>query len=285
MFRENALKTEQALEQQRQTWNKYSAGWQKWDDLIMSQLKPVGDELTNALILKGNEKILDVASGTGEPGLSLCSRLPGGMVYGTDLSENMVLIARENSLSKGVKNYVGITCDAAKLPFQDNSIDHVICRFGIMFFPDIAKGLKEMRRVLKKGGTLSVAVWAGPELNPFITLMASTVMQKLGLPAPPPDTPGIFRCALPGLSSKLLQDVGMKSVTERNIKGIAGFDSSLHYWNVMKDVAGPIMQALTKASDKLFAEVKRDVIEKARGFEKDGKIAASWEAIIAAGVK
>ncbi len=163
------------LEQQKKTWNKYASGWRKWDEILMTTMRPIGDSLINSLNLKGNEHVLDVASGTGEPGLTLSALLPDGRVTGSDLSENMVEIANEHARERSITNYQSLRCDASNMPFEDNYFDHVICRFGIMFFPDIESGLHEMTRVLKPGGRLSVAVWAAPVLNSFITLMARTV--------------------------------------------------------------------------------------------------------------
>ncbi len=195
---------QQQLEQQKNNWNKFSKGWEKWDNLIMFTMKPIGDALIKKLDLKGTEKVLDVASGTGEPGLTLSTMLTHGEVTGTDLSENMVVIANENASRKNIQNYRSLAADAANLPFDDETFDHIISRFGIMFFPDLNKGLGEMSRVLKRGGKMSLAVWAAPELNPFITIMASTIMRKLELPKSPDNSPGIFRCAQPGFTSQLL---------------------------------------------------------------------------------
>jgi ubiquinone/menaquinone biosynthesis C-methylase UbiE len=292
MFREQNIELKrqleqrkELLEQQRENWNQYSSGWKKWDELIMGAMKPVGDALLDELPIRGNEHVLDVASGTGEPGLSLTLMLPGGEVTGTDLSEKMVAIANENGLSRGLPNYRSQACDAADLPFNDQVYDHVVCRFGIMFFPDIGQGLAEMTRVLKKGGKMAVAVWAAPEKNPFITIMASTIMKKLNLPAPRADKPGIFRCATPGYSRQLLRDAGLNDVTETNLTGHAVFESAPHYWEVMSDVAGPLMQALEKAPPRMVEEIRQNVIEETEKYRENGVIRAGWEAIVVTGVK
>lgn len=271
------------LEQQRRNWDRYSKGWNKWDDLIMEAMRPIGDSLIDNLPLQGNERVLDVASGTGEPGLSLSSRLPKGGVTGTDLSESMVAIANENALKRGITNYRSLVSDASGLPFRDQEFDHVICRFGIMFFPDIEKGLREMARVTRKGGTMSVAVWAAPELNPFITIMASTIMKMIDVPKPPPDSPGIFRCAEPGYTSRLLRNAGWSVVSEYSLTGTAEFESARQYWDVMSDVAGPLMQALEKEPAEVIGEVKQAVIERAAKFANGRGVRTGWEAIIVTG--
>ena len=290
MFREKNTEIQQLLElqkeqleQQRKNWNQYSAGWAKWDDLIMETMRPVGDALVDSLRITGNEKVLDVASGTGEPGLSLGSLLPGGQVTGTDLSEKMVAIANQNSQKRGIANYRSLVSDASSLPFDDRSFDHAISRFGIMFFPDIEKGLKEMTRVLKKGGQISVAVWAAPQLNPFITVMASTIMSRLNLPKPPADAPGIFRCAEPGYTRRLMHNAGLVDVSEYSLNGNAEFESPEQYWEVMSDVAGPLMKALEQQPADVVSMVRHAVMEEAGKYQLNGTVKTGWEALIVTG--
>jgi len=281
------MNTEQQeiLEQQKNSWNKYSSGWKKWDEIIMTMMSPVADSLIGSLKIKGNEHVLDVASGTGEPGLTLSTLLPEGRVTGSDLSENMVEIANEHARERDITNYQSQQSDATKMPFEDNYFDHVICRFGIMFFPDIDSGLREMTRVLKPKGRLSVAVWAAPELNAFLTMMASTVMERLNMPKPNPDMPGIFRCAQPGRTSQLLTNAGLSDVVEYRLNGEVTYESPENYWDVSVDVAGPIMQVLNHEPQKVIDEIKEAVIKKANKLFRNDKVYAAWEAIIASGIK
>ena len=273
------------LEQQKNTWNKYASGWRKWDEILMTTMRPVGDSLINSLKLKGNEHVLDVASGTGEPGLILSTLLPDGRVTGSDLSENMVEIANKHAQERSISNYLSQQCDATNMPFDDNSFDHVICRFGIMFFPDIEAGLREMTRVLKPGGKLSVAVWGPPELNSFITMMAMTVAERLNLPKPTPDKPGIFRCAQPGLTNQMLATAGLSQVMEYGVNGEASFESPEIYWDIFSDVAGPIMEALNNEPQEIINEIRQAVINKAENTIRNGKVYTDWEVNIATGIK
>ena len=71
---------EQIRQQQKESWNKFSGGWKKWDGLVMDFLKPMGDEIIRLLDPHKNDIILDIASGTGEPGLTIASWLHGGKV-------------------------------------------------------------------------------------------------------------------------------------------------------------------------------------------------------------
>lgn len=280
----NQLQLEQ-LEQQKNTWNKYSAGWRKWDEVLMTAMLPIAESLISSLNLTGNEHVLDVASGTGEPGLSISVLLPEGRVTGSDLSENMVENANLHAHERGITNYQSQQCDATNMPFEDNSFDHIICRFGIMFFPDIESGLREMTRVLKPGGRLAVAVWAAPQLNSFITLMAMTVAERLNLPKPTPDKPGIFRCAQPGLTKQLLNNVGLSDVVEYSINGEATFESPEKYWDIFSDVAGPIMEALNNEPQEVKDEVREAVIKKAQAMIRNNQVYTDWEVNIASGTK
>ncbi|MBK5273281.1 MAG: class I SAM-dependent methyltransferase, partial [Bacteroidia bacterium] len=127
---------EEIREQQKQSWNKFSPGWKKWDSLTMGFLQPLGTAIIAAIKPSGNKMVLDIAAGTGEPGLTIASMLDGGKVIITDLAEEMLAIAKENAERRNIRNIETIACDASELPFADNSFDAVSCRLGFMFFPD-----------------------------------------------------------------------------------------------------------------------------------------------------
>ena len=77
---------EKIREVQKDAWNKSSAGWKKWDDMTMNFMKPTGDEIIRALQLKDTDTVLDIATGTGEPGLTMATILTHGKVIATDLA-------------------------------------------------------------------------------------------------------------------------------------------------------------------------------------------------------
>jgi ubiquinone/menaquinone biosynthesis C-methylase UbiE len=180
---------EQIREQQRESRNKFSPGWKKWDELMMDFLKPAGDEIIRELNPESDDTILDVAAGTGEPGLTIAALLKKGKVVITDLAEDMLKIARENVADKGIKNIQTITCDACELPFADNRFDGISCRFGFMFFPDMLLAAKEMARVLKPGGAIAASVWNAAEKNFWITATMSTIHKHMEIESPPPMHP------------------------------------------------------------------------------------------------
>ncbi len=83
-----------------------------------------------------------------------------------------------------------------------------------MFFPDMLLAAKEMRRVLKPGGRIATSVWDGPEKNFWVTAIMGTIKKNMNLPAPPPDAPGMFRCAKEGLMTGIFNQAGFKNVSQ-----------------------------------------------------------------------
>ncbi|WP_223284492.1 class I SAM-dependent methyltransferase [Hymenobacter qilianensis] len=153
---------EQIREQQKATWNKFSPGWRKWDDFTMNWLKPMGDEIIQALQIQPTDTVLDIAAGTGEPGLTIAGLASRGKVVITDLAEGMLEVACDKARQKGISNFETVVCDVSELPFDDATFDAVSCRFGFMFFPDMLLAATEMRRVLKPGAKLPPPCGAYP---------------------------------------------------------------------------------------------------------------------------
>jgi ubiquinone/menaquinone biosynthesis C-methylase UbiE len=275
----------QIREQQKEIWNRFSPGWKKWDDLTMNFLKPMGDEMIHLLRPKGVDMVLDVASGTGEPGLTIATKLRGGIVVATDLSEGMLKVARENANRRGIKNFEITAADVSELPFPDNSFDSVSCRFGFMFFPDMLIAASEMVRVLKPGGRLATAVWNVPEKNFWATAILGVINRKMQLMPPPPGAPGLFRCAKSGFMADLFRQTGLQKISETEVTGKLDIGTTEEYWNFMTEVVAPVVAALSNASDAMKADIRREVFELINNKYPDGEVAIESSALITYGEK
>lgn len=252
---------EEIREQQKQSWNKFSGGWKKWDELTMDFLKPMGDEIIASIQPSGKDNILDIAAGTGEPGLTIATMLDGGKVTITDLAEDMLAIAKENAALRGITNIETIACDVCELPFVDNNFDAISCRFGFMFFPDMQLAANEMARVLKSGGRIATSVWNIPEKNFWVTATMGTINKNMDLPPTPPGSPGMFRCCKPGLMKEIFEKAGFKNVKEKEVLTKLNSGTVETYWNMMTEIGAPIVAALSKADDNLRKKIKDEVFE------------------------
>ena len=275
----------QIREEQREIWNRFSPGWKKWDDLTMDFLRPMGDEIIDMIKPKGVDVVLDVASGTGEPGLTIATMLNGGMVVMIDLAAEMLEVAREKAARRGIRNVEILTADVSELPFPDNSFDSVSCRFGFMFFPDMLLAAKEMARVLKPGGKIATTVWNIPEKNYWASAIMSIINKDMHLEPPQPEIPGLFRCAKSGLIAGLFRQAGLKNIKEKEVSGKLNAGSTEAYWNFMTEVAAPVVAALSNADDSLKRKIRDEVFESINHKYPNGKAGIDSNALIIYGEK
>jgi ubiquinone/menaquinone biosynthesis C-methylase UbiE len=272
-------------EQQKETWNKFSPGWKKWDDFTMNFLKPMGDAIIEELNIKDTDRVLDVACGTGEPGLTIAAKAKNGSVVGTDVADQMLAIARENAERKNIRNFETKAGDVCELPFEDSSFDKISCRMGFMFFPDMQMASDEMFRVLKTGGKIATSVWAGPENNVWITTIMSVINKNMQLPPPPPGSPGMFRCAAPGFIKSIFENSGFKNVNEKLITGKVAYDDFNHMWNMMNEVAAPVVGALNKADDAMRQTIKSEVEQLASQYKTEKGLEFDYGSWVVSGSK
>jgi ubiquinone/menaquinone biosynthesis C-methylase UbiE len=266
-----ASETNDIRAQQRESWNKFSAGWKKWDELALDFLRPAGTAMLESVLWNENLNVLDIASGTGEPGLTAAGIVKKGKVIGTDLAEQMVAIAKQNAKARGLHNFETSVCSAESLPFDDQDFDAVLCRFGFMFFPSIDSATREMVRVLKHGGSVAAAVWGVPEKNDWATTIMKVINQNVEMPPTGPDTPGLFRCAKPGFMSAHFEQAGLKNIEEKDVSFAFDVDSIDVYWNFITEVAAPVVAGLNKADAAGKAKIKAEAYEAAKAFERGGR--------------
>jgi ubiquinone/menaquinone biosynthesis C-methylase UbiE len=257
-------------DQQRASWERFSGGWDRWDHLVLPMLEPVGTEIIRMLEPGRSAEVLDVAAGTGEPGLSIAAIASEGRVVVTDLSAAMLDIARRNAESRELINVDFRECSADDLPFEEKSFDAVSCRFGFMFFPDPGVAASELWRVLRPGGRVAASVWAGPDGNPWATIPMAAIAAEVEMPAPSPDTPGLFRFAEPGSLESVLGSAGMTELTGTDVRSEVAVDSAEEYWEYMTDVAAPIVAGLERADADARERIRAKVLERVREFRGDG---------------
>src|SRR5256885_8043709 len=196
--------------------------------------QPVTEALIDDAGIVEGQSVLDVAGGSGEPSLTI-AKLVGtaGSVMYTDAVAEMVVAAQYEGQRRGLTNVTFQQCSADSLPFESKSFDAVVCRMGAMFFPDPLAALREMLRVIKEGGSISLAVWDKPELNPFSYKITSVVDRHFDGPCGDPNAPGAFRFAESDVLAGLLRDAGATNVKERVLRfHIAAPISPREFWNM-----------------------------------------------------
>jgi len=270
---------------QRVTWAGLSAGWDKWDAVIMDQLGPVGTAMIERLDIADDQLHLDIAAGTGEPGLTIARLAPKGRVVLTDLAAEMLDIATRRAAAQGITNFETRVCSAHDLPLGDATFDSISVRFGYMFFPDVAKATAEFARVLQPGGRLCASVWVKPEENPWTTIVMDAIAAEVALPPPDPDGPNMFRCAAPGYVGALYEAAGLRDIVEWDVDVELVTRSPAEYWEMLSEHVSLAVAALQQIDDAARERVAEAVIAKVGAYEHGGKVTVPGVARCIAGTK
>lgn len=142
---------------QRQGWDLAAPAYER---LWRAQLSSAQHELLLQAALQPGERVLDVACGTGLVSFAAARAVgPVGAVVGVDLSGQMIEAARQRGEGMALANARFKRMDAEQLALDDAGFDVVLCALGLMYMPDPAQAMREMRRVVRPGGRVVAAVW------------------------------------------------------------------------------------------------------------------------------
>ena len=196
-----------------QDWSQAAAAWRKWRSEFGMQSQAATDLIVEAALVEPGMRVLDLASGSGQPAMSLARAAgPRGTVIATDLVPGMLLGTHQQAATLDYRNVICAAADARALPFRSENFDRVTCRFGVMFFPDIERALAEVRRVLKPGRRVVFMAWGEAPRNNFF---ASTTGVLLRFVKSPPQGPDLaHRFAEPGSLSAALRRAPFLNVSE-----------------------------------------------------------------------
>ena len=211
----------------RRRWEGAAAGWEERRDAFQRAAQPVSMWMVDQLNPQPGDTVLELAAGPGDTGLLAAELVaPSGTVLLTDVAQGMIDAALRHAGSRGLRNVQARVMDAEWIDLPTASVDGVLCRFGYMLLADPAAAMRETRRVLRRGGRVALAAWASPDDNPWLTSIVRSQLELGLVEPPPPDEPGPFAFARPGLIEGLLDDAGFEDVFVETVDFAFAFAST-----------------------------------------------------------
>jgi SAM-dependent methyltransferase len=266
-------------------WRESAPYWKRHAPAIRAMFAPLTRALIEEAGIREGQSVLDVAGGPGEPALTIAETVgPSGSVACTDAVAEMVRAAEGEARRRGLTNVKFRQCTADSLPFDSDSFDAAVCRFGAMFFPDPLVALHEMLRVTRPGGSLSLAVWHRSDLNPYSYVITDVISRYVETTPAPPGAPDAFRFAEPGKLAGILGEAGATNVRERVLKfRMEAPVSPAEFWAMRSETSGTLREKLSGLSEEERARVAREAAEAARPFFPNGRMSFPAQVIVATG--
>lgn len=225
-----ADRTGEGLAWQRGIWDRYPETYRTEVD---KRLAPVVEQVIARAGLAPGHQVLDLGTGTGSVALRAAPLVvPGGEVLGVDISPEMLAVAGQRAAEAGLAHMRFQEGRAEAIPAPDATFHVVLASLSLMYAVDRAAAAQETARVLRPGGRLVAAVWAGPEQCDIVLFQ-----QTAGRFAPPPPVPDVGPGALADAMPLLTQlaEAGIEAQVETEVLGF-DFPDFASAWNVLAGV-------------------------------------------------
>jgi ubiquinone/menaquinone biosynthesis C-methylase UbiE len=149
-------------------WQTAAEAWYRWSPTLHNWLGNATEQMLEMAGISAGQKVLDIAAGAGEQSITTAKRVgASGAVLATDISSAILRYASQLAKEAGVTNINTKVMDGENLTLENESVDAVISRVGLIYFPDQQRALREMLRVLKRGGKIGAIVYSTPDKNGF----------------------------------------------------------------------------------------------------------------------
>lgn len=283
------LDSKKFKEAERQNWDRVAAGWQKWWKPIERGAEEVNRRLIELAMIKSGSRVLDVATGIGEPAITAANQLGNdGYLLAIDISPKMLAIAKQRAIYLGLQDVIEFKeGDIETIELPSSRFDAVLSRWGLMLLPDLKAGLSNIYRSLKKGGHFASAVWASPNQDSLSFTTMSIVLKETNTKPPPPGTPGIFSLSDENSLKKSLTTSGFKDVATERINVSFDFDSAGDFTGFTTETSGSVQKMLADQPMVRKKHILRAITDAAANYadKTTGKTSLENEAILIVGMK
>jgi ubiquinone/menaquinone biosynthesis C-methylase UbiE len=278
------MKPEQAVIDR---WSGVAPYWDKYREIIRQMFAPVTQALVEDAQIASGYAVLDVATGPGEPALSVAPLVGAqGKVVGVDPVPQMVAAARRAAEQGGFRNTQFDVASADDLPFRADTFDAVVSRFGAMFFPSPVDSVREMVRVLRPLRKLALGVWDLAERNPFFQTLSRVLDQSIDAPPPEPNDLNAFRFAAPGKLRDVVGEAGLLAPSERLLTfTIRAPMSVADFWTLRCEMSETLREKIAMLSSDQLTEVKHRALDALREYSTDGGMSFPAQVLIVSGTK
>jgi SAM-dependent methyltransferase len=271
---------------QREQWNKDGAAWRRWNPTLDRWFGNVTRQMLDLARIQPGQRILDVATGAGEPAASAAERVgPGGYVLATDISEGIVALALEGARERGLTQIETRAMDGEHLDLPDASFDAVLCRLGLMYMPHPVTALREWRRALRPGGRVAAVVFSTPDRNAWGALPVSIIRRRAQLPPPGPGQPGPFSLGGPGMLEDIFRQAGFADPEVRAVPVPLRMASTAEYVRLAREAFGAFNAMMAHLSPGERESVWNEVEDSMRCFESPGRFEVPGECLVGAATK
>ena len=207
---------------------------------------------------------------------------PSGSVLATDISPEMLEFGKSRAAEMALQNVDFREMDAEHIDLPESSFDAILCRFGLMFLPNLDAALRSMLRLLVPGGRLAAAVWGPPDKVQSSGVARSAVLRVLELSAPPAGTPDPYSLSDTAAFEQKLTAASFTNVHTEQLVVKYEWPSPDAYVEFAEDLMAPIRSVLAKQPADIQARIRASIREAASRYATaDGTVHMESEAILA----